>query len=181
MSVKELQAALEILTKVKASAPQDERWREALATVAHHIAQSFKVSERELAMLLRRDDGMNLKFVYPLALAQGPNNFPIASPSVASEVVKSSKGVVDNAFTQTKPLGFYERMRLEGPKGGPIQKMVAAPIRATGPAMGVIERSRKGAEAASAGPDFTAQDLVALTEIGAAAAPYLLQLRPKLH
>ncbi len=181
MSVKELQAALEILTKVKASAPQDERWREALTIVANHTAQSFKVTEREVAILLKTDDGMNLKFVYPLALAQGPNNFPIASPSVASDVVKSSKGVVDNAFIQTKHLSFYERMRLEGPKAGPIQKMVAAPIRAAAPAMGVIEVSRKAADAAAAGPDFTAQDLAALTEIGAAAAPYLLQLRPKLN
>ncbi len=181
MSVKELHAALEILTKVKASAPQDERWREALTLVAQHAAQAFKVTEREVAVLLKTDDGMNLKFVYPLALGQGPNDFPIASPSVAGEVVKSSKGLVDNAFVQTKHLSFYERMRLEGPKGGPIQKLVAAPIRATGDAMGVIELSRKGADAAAAGPDFTAQDLAALTEIGAAAAPYLLQLRPKLH
>ncbi len=112
MSVRELQAALEIVAKVKASAPQDERWREALTIVATHAAQAFKVTEREVAILLKTDDGMNLKFVYPLALAQGPNNFPIASPSVASEVVKSSKGVVDNTFAQTKHLGFYERIRL---------------------------------------------------------------------
>ena len=181
MSVKELQAALEILTKVKASAPQDERWRESLTIVATHAAQAFKVTEREVAILLKTDDGMNLKFVYPLGLAQGPNNFPIASPSVASEVVKSSKGVVDIAFAQTKHLGFYERIRLEGPKVGPIQKMVAAPIRGAGPAFGVVEVSRKGEDAAAAGPDFTAQDLAALTEMGTAAAPYLLELRPKLN
>jgi len=46
---------------------------------------------------------------------------------------------------------------------------------------GVIEVSRKGADPAAAGPDFTVQDLLVLTEIGSAAGPYLLQLRPKLH
>lgn len=181
MSVKELQAKLEILTKLKADLPKEERWREALGVVASYAAQAFKVTEREVAVLLKTDDGTNLKFVFPLALGEGPNVFPLASPSVAGEVVKSSRGVVDNAFTQTKHLSFYERVRLEGPKTGPIQKMAAAPIREAGPAFGVIEVSRKGADPAAAGPDFTAQDLAALTEIGAVVGLYLLQLRPKLH
>ncbi len=180
MSVRELQAGLEILTKVKADAPRDERWREALSLVAAHVARTHKVTEREVAILLKTDDEMNLKFVYPLALGEGPNNFPLTSPSVAGEVVKSSRGVVDNAFVQTKHLSFYEHMRLEGPKAGPIQKLVAAPIRGAGPAIGVIEVSRKGPDLAAAGPDFTRQDLAALTEMGAIVGPYLLQLRPRL-
>jgi hypothetical protein len=71
-------------------------------------------------------------------------------------------------------------MKLEGPKAGPIQKMLVAPVRGTGLPMGVIEVSRKGPDAAAAGPDFTAQDLAALTEIGAAVAPHLQHLKPKL-
>ncbi len=180
MSVKELQAGLEILIRVKADVPKAGRWREALALVAAQVARAYEVTEREVAILLRTDDGMNLKFVYPLEMAEGPNNFPLASPSVAGKVVKSSRGVVDNAFPQTKHLGFYERLRLEGPKAGPIQKLVAAPIGGSGSTVGVIEVSRKGDDAAAAGADFTAQDLATLTEVGAVIAPYLQQLRPNL-
>jgi len=149
MSVKELQAGLEILVKVKAGAPRDQRWREALGLVAARVAQTFKVTEREVAILLVTGDGKSLKYV-------------------------------DNAFVQTKHLSFYEHMRLAGAKSGAIQKMVAAPIRQAGPAFGVIEVSRKGEDAAAAGPIFTAQDLAALTEIGAAVAPSLRQLKVKL-
>jgi len=181
MSVKELQARLEILTRVKAEASPGERWRAALNVVGAHAARTFSVTEGEVAILLKTDDGTNLKFVYPPALAEGANLFPILSASMASAVVKSSRGLMDNAFAQTKHLAFYELVRLEVPKAGPIQKMVAAPILEAGPAFGVIEVSRKGADPAGAGPDFTAQDLAALTEIGAAVGPYLLQLRPTLH
>jgi len=181
MPVKELQAALEILVKVKADAPLEARWLEAVAAVAGYAAQQFKVTEREVAILLRTDDGRMLKFVYPLALAGGPNTFPIGAPSVAGEVVKSGRGMVNNALPQTKHMAFYEKVRLEGPKTGPIQKMIAAPIRGTGLALGAIEVSRKGEDLASAGPDFTQQDLATLTEIATAVAPYLQTLRPKLY
>ncbi|HEY7677339.1 MAG TPA: GAF domain-containing protein [Candidatus Methylomirabilis sp.] len=180
MSVRALRARLETLAVAKVDAPKEERWREALHAVAAHAARTFQVTEREVAILLETDDGMHLKFVYPPPLGEGPNLFPLASASVAGEVVKAARGVVENAFAQTQHLGFYERVRLEGPKAGPIQKMVAAPIREAGPAFGVIEVSRKGADPAAAGPDFTAQDLVALEEIAATAGPYLLPLRPRL-
>ena len=180
MSVKELQATLEILAKVKSDAAPGDRWKEALNKIAAHISQLFKVTEREVAILLRTDDGNHLKFVFPLALSEGPNSFPLASPSVAGEVTKAGRGVVDNVFAQTKHLSFYERMKLEGPKAGPIQKMLVAPLRGTGLPLGVIEVSRKGADAAAAGPDFTQQDLAVLTEIGAAVIPYLQQLKPKI-
>ena len=181
MSVKELQAGLEILIKVKADASPEEKWAEALSMVAQHTAQIFKVAPSEVAVLMRTDDGTNLKFVYPRALSSGPNNFPLASPSLAGEVVKSAKGAVDNAFAQTKHLSIYERMKVDPQKGGAIQKMLAAPIRSTGIPLGLIEVGRKGADPASAGPDFTAQDLAALTEIGTAVAPFIQKLKPPLR
>ncbi len=179
MPVKELQAALEILANPKADMPLETRWREAMAAVAGYAARQFKVSEREVAILLRTDDGRMLKFAYPLALAEGPNTFPLGAQSVAGEVVKSGRGLVNNTLPQSKHMAFYEKIRLEGPKGGPIQKMIAAPLRGTGMPMGAVEVSRKGEDGASAGPDFTQQDLAALLEIATAAAPYLQQLRPK--
>ena len=180
MSVKELEARLEILINVKAGASREERWHQALTAVAAHTAQTFQVAEGEVAILLKTDDGTALKFVYPLAMGEGLNIFPLASASVAGEVVKSSRGQVDNAFARTKHLSFYERVRLEGSKAGPIQKLVAAPIAGARSPIGVIEVSRKGEDAAAAGADFTPHDLAALMEIGAAVGPYLLQLRPPL-
>ena len=181
MSVKELQAGLEILVMVKAEAPPEERWSEALSMLAQHTAQALKVQPSEVAILLRTDDGTNIKFVYPPALSSGPNNFPLSAPSLAGDVVKSAKGVLDNAFAQTKHLSFYERMKVDPQKSGAIQKMVAAPIRGAGVPIGLIEVGRKGMDAAAAGPDFTAQDLAMLTEIGSAAAPFLLKLKPPLR
>ncbi len=180
MPVKELQAALEVLVTAKADAPAEARWREAVTAVAGYAARQFKVTDREVAILLRSDDGLMLKFVYPIALAEGPNTFPLAAHSVAGEVIKSGRGIVDNAFAQTKHMGFYERVRLEGPKAGLIQKIMAAPIRTTGMAMGAIEVSRKGADGAAAGPDFTQEDLAGLTEIGTLAASYLQKMRPRI-
>jgi len=49
MSVKELQATLEILAKVKSDAAPGDRWKEALNKIAAHISQLFKVTEREVA------------------------------------------------------------------------------------------------------------------------------------
>jgi GAF domain-containing protein len=178
MPVKELQEALEILVTVKGEAPPGARWREAIAAVAGYAARQFKVSEREVALLLRTDDGRMLKFMYPVALAEGPNTFPLSAHSVAGDVVKSGRGIVNNALPQSKHMAFYEKIRLEGPKGGPIQKLIVAPIRTGGLPLGVIEVSRKGEDGASAGPDFTQQDLAALIEIAAAAAPFLRRLRP---
>lgn len=180
MNVKELQAALEILSKADAPGTPEERWREAVSKVADHTAQRFKVSVNEVAMLVKTNDGMGLRFIFPQQLAMGANTFPLKIWSVAGEVVKNANGMVENQFAMTRHLSFYENVKLDAPKSGAIQKMVAAPLRVAGKAYGVIEVSRKGESVANSGPDFTKQDLTMLTEIADSISTQLQTLRPKV-
>jgi hypothetical protein len=174
MTLKELETALKDLAK----SGNPDAWPRALALVVSHLAGTFKITEVDVAILVRTSDGQRLKFEHPAMLAKGVNVFPVSTSSMAGEVARNSRGMVDNAFAATKHLGFYERIYDKKPTT--IQKMMAAPLRKDRASYGVVEVSRKGENAADAGPDFTGLDLVSLNAICDAAAPYLALLRPKI-
>lgn len=174
MTLKELETALQGLVKSK----EPDAWQRAIALVAGHLAATFKVRETDVAILVRTGDGNRLKFEHPPVLAKGVNVFPVSTPSLAGEVVRGSRGMIDNAFAATKHLGFYER--IYDAKPTTIQKMMAAPLRKERGSFGLIELSRKGESAADAGPDFTSLELLSLNQICDAAAPHLATLMPKI-
>jgi hypothetical protein len=148
-----------------------------MTEIAGHVAQTFKVPAENVAILLRTDDSLRLKFEHPPVLAEGVNTFPLATASLAGEVVKSMRGLAENKFIGTKHLAFYERIHKKDQSGAPIQKLLAAPIMSDQVCVGVIEVSRRGASAAEAGPDFTHLDQTALGNICSGIAGYLKQLR----
>ena len=53
----------------------------------------------------------------------------------------------------------FEGVKIGGEASEAIQKIISAPILSDGKVVGVIQISRKGANTATAGADFTASDL----------------------
>ena len=177
MEIRELVAALEALVKSE----DKTRWRKAVDLVAAAVVETFKVTPTEVAILVRTTDNLRLKFEYPAALSSGVNAFPLAATSTAGDVARSSRGLIENGFAQTKHLAFYERVKIKDAKASVIQKMMAAPIRADRLSFAVVQVSRKGETPADAGADFTPVDLAQLVEICDAVAPPLKALRPVIN
>lgn len=175
--MRDLQKHLEELTERTGN----DRWKTAMAQIAGHVAQTFRVSTEDVAILVRTNDNQRLKFEHPPVLAEGVNTFPVSTSSLAGEVARSMRGLVENKFVATKHLGFYERIRKKEQSVAPIQKVVAAPIVSEKLCVGVIEVGRRGGSAAEAGPDFTHTDLIELGNICSGIAVYLKQLRPSLR
>ena len=172
---------LQRLESMAAEGPEksaEARWRDALEMVATHISEAFKVTLTEIAILVRTKDGQTLRFVYPPALAVGPNAFPLRVWSVAGNVLKSGTAFLDNSFAETKHLSFYEHVNLGGSKSGIIQKIMVVPLPSRVDNFGVVEVSRKGSNPDEAGPDFTSSELQRLANIVKTVAPYLEGLKP---
>ena len=179
-SLYELQEHLEALLTADTVKPSEARWREALSIVGTHIATAFDITDSEVAILIKTRDGQGLKFAYPPALGAGANIFPLKVYSFAGNVVRTAMGAFDNAFTEKRHLSFYEQVKVEGPKTGPIHKIMAAPLKTESNIFGVVEVSRKAATRAEAGPDFTTSDLALLYDILDRSSPYLESLQPKI-
>ncbi len=178
-SLYELQERLEALLTAGTAKSSEARWREALSIVAAHIAGTFDITESEVAILIKTRDGQGLRFAYPPALAAGANIFPLRVWSFAGNIVRTTMGAVDNAFTEKKHLSIYEHIKMDGSKAGPIHKIMAAPLKSESAIFGIVEVSRKAATPAEAGPDFITSDLAILYDVLAMSSPYLESLQPK--
>jgi hypothetical protein len=174
--IQELKTALETL----AAAGEDKAWRKAVALAAKTVAESFDVGANDVAILVRTADNLRLKFEHPPKLSTGINVFPVVANSMAGEVARTSRGLIENAFALTKHLAFYERILDKDEKATTIQKMMSVPVRADGACFAVVQVSRKGESAAAAGPDFSPMELGLLLEICDAIAPALKRLQPKI-
>ena len=177
----ELQEHLESLLNTQSGKTPEARWREALKLAAVHISSEFQVTDNEVAVLIKTRDGSGLKFVFPPNLAAGANVFPLKVWSFAGNVVRTKMGALDNAFMEKRHLSIYEHIKMDGPKTGPIHKIMAAPLKSENGVFGVVEVSRKGKDSAEAGLDFTTNDLANLHDILDRVAPYLETLIPSVR
>jgi hypothetical protein len=144
------------------------------------ICEALQVKPEEVAILLLTSTEQSLKFVWPPALSHGNAVFPANHKNaVASGVLATMRGKVDNRLAESKHLKFYENIRGMECSGLPIQKMVALPMVAGERAVGVLEVSRKGKTPEESGPNFTSQDAQLLVGLCKACVPLLAQLIPK--
>jgi hypothetical protein len=127
------------------------------------LSQLFGVRSDEVA-LLRLENGL-LRFLFPVELATA-GSIPISSSSaVAAHTAVSRKIELFNNFTQIKHASIFESIKPGGEPGeqlrpATIQKLMSAPVLDKNDhALGVIQICRKGFDLASAGPDFTLDDL----------------------
>jgi GAF domain-containing protein len=144
-----------------------------LARIAEQVGKAFQVQPDEVAILGLTQKGRFLKFLLPEKL-QGVGQIPLTSTSaLAARTAREKRADIVNHFTVVPHASVFEAVPLSEERGNPIQKIMSAPIVFDGKVLGVIQVSRKGKNTASAGPDFTPQDLRELAGVAEMIAPCL--------
>jgi hypothetical protein len=175
MDVKEQLQAI-----VKTHGATREGLKDGAKVLAEAIAVQLKVKPDEVAIMLLNATGQTLMFVWPPPLFAGGAAFPANHHSaIASSVLASLKGKVDNKISESKHLKFYESVMGMQTSKLPIQKMVALPLFSGDKKLGVVEVSRKGKTPEEAGPNFTPEDAQALVILCKEASPLIGQLIPE--
>ncbi|HYA22516.1 MAG TPA: GAF domain-containing protein [Terriglobales bacterium] len=127
------------------------------------LAKLFGVRPKEVAML-RLEKGL-LKFVFPEQLKTAGFIPVSSSSSVAAHTASTKKTQLFNTFTKVKHARVFETVKLatageDESEQASIQKLMSAPVLSSDrKVLGVIQVSRKAFDPASAGPDFTLEDL----------------------
>jgi hypothetical protein len=130
-----------------------------LASVAEKIAKNLGVRNDEVGILAVSTRWRHLYFLVPEALKK-VGFIPLSSNSaLAARTARDSRPEIENNFPAARHATVFEGVKTSGEPAEAIQKMISAPILFDGKVIGVIQVSRKGANPASAGPDFTADDL----------------------
>jgi hypothetical protein len=130
-----------------------------LASVAEKIAKNLGVRKDEVGILAVSTRWRHLYFLVPEALKK-VGFIPLSSNSaLAARTARDSRPEIENNFYAARHATVFEGVKIAGESTEAIQKMISAPILLDGKVIGVIQVSRKGANPASAGPDFTADDL----------------------
>lgn len=155
------------LEKVLAEAPTPE-----MACVK--LAHILQVQRNEVAVL-RLEKG-SLRFVFPAEL-RAAGVIPLSSSAVAARTVATGTPLLSNSFARVKHVSLFESVKLgaadddQALEQMPIQKIMSVPVtQAEGKVVGVIQVSRKGANASLAGSDFTGEDLNRLVQAAAVMA-----------
>lgn len=128
------------------------------------LSKLFRVRPSEVAVM-RVDHGL-LKFVLPGELKTA-GAIPVSSSSaIAARTASTKKAEIFNNFAKIKHARVFETVKLVSPEDtekheqSQIQKLMSVPVLdPQRKVLGVIQVCRKGFDAASAGPDFTASDL----------------------
>jgi len=128
------------------------------------LSKLFGVRPTEVA-LMRLEKGL-LSFLHPEQLKTA-GSIPVSSSSaVAAHTASTKKTELFNAFVKVKHASIFESVKLNSSEDversgeNAIQKLMSAPILdAQRKVLGVVQVCRKGFEVATAGPDFTLDDL----------------------
>jgi hypothetical protein len=128
------------------------------------LAKLFGVRATEVA-LMRLQKGL-LSFLHPEQLKTA-GSIPVSSSSaVAAHTASTKKTELFNAFVKVKHASIFESVKLTVAEDGEpnmqntIQKLMSAPVLdAQRKVLGVVQVSRKGFDTATAGPDFSQDDL----------------------
>jgi hypothetical protein len=130
-----------------------------LASVAERIAKTLGVRPEEVAILGLSTKRRQLSFLVPESL-KNVGFIPLTSNSaLAARTVRDRRPEIVNNFAVVRHASVFEGVKSLNLTGEAIQKMVSAPILSGDKVIGVIQISRKGSSAKTAGPDFSAEDL----------------------
>lgn len=146
--------------------------------IGTELSKTFSVQPHEIGIM--KVVGLNLVFMYPPKL-HNVGSIPInTTGSVAARTANTKRAEVINNFAQTRHTSVFESVELENRQHAigekhernvqPIQKLMSAPVLGPNGILGVIQVSRKGANAPAAGGDFAAPDLQKLVAICGALA-----------
>ena len=152
--VSELERLAETLQADAASAAQIS-----LPSLGERIAKYMGVKVDEVAILGVSTRWRHLQFLVPEVL-KNVGFIPLSSNSaLAARTARESRPEINNSFAAVRHASVFEGVKAATSTGESIQKIVSAPILCEGKVVGVMQISRKGASAATAGPDFSAEDL----------------------
>lgn len=130
-----------------------------LTSIAERIAKNLGVKPDEIALMGVSTRWRHLHFLVPESLKQ-VGFIPLSSTSaVAARTARESRPDIINNFASIRHATVFEGVKISGESSELIQKMISAPILSGDKVVGVIQVSRKGANAKTAGPDFGADDL----------------------
>jgi hypothetical protein len=130
-----------------------------LQPLADKIAKELRVKEDEVAILAVSNRWRHLHFLCPEAL-KNVGFVPLTSTSaLAARTARDNKAEINNNFACVRHATVFEGVKGATTSGESIHKIISAPISNDGKVVGVMQVSRKGENAAMAGPDFTAEDL----------------------
>lgn len=149
--------------------------------ISKFISEIIKVKQDEVAILLLTSTESTLKFIWPPPLFDSNAALPATYQSAfASSVLKTMKGKVDNKVAESRHLKFFENVKGLETSGLSIQKMIGVPLILNEKCIGVLEVSRKGRTAESAGPNFTAEDGQKLVAVTKEFVPIIFKMIPDL-
>jgi hypothetical protein len=130
-----------------------------MPALAEKIAKELRVKTDEVAILGVSNRWKHLHFLVPQAL-KNVGFIPLSSNSaLAARTARESRPEINNNFTAVRHASVFEGVKTVTTTGESIQKIMSAPILCEGKVVGVMQISRKGESVASAGPDFTAEEL----------------------
>ena len=130
-----------------------------LSSVADRIGKTIGVKSNEVAILGVSTRWRHLYFLVPEGL-KNVGYIPLSSNSaLAARTARESRPEIVNNFASVRHATVFEGVKVAGDSGEAIQKIISAPILSGETVVGVIQISRKGENANSAGPDFTPSDL----------------------
>jgi hypothetical protein len=134
-----------------------------LEAAAGELSAFFGVSRDEVAIFSFDTLREMLVFVWPPSL-KTVGSIPLnAHHCLVSKTATERRGSLDNSFMTTPHLYMFEHFLADKGQRIPIQKIMSVPMGENGHLAGVVQVARKGHERDAAGPDFTGDDLAALT------------------
>jgi len=127
------------------------------------LSRIFRVRPNEIALL--RLENELLRFLFPGELASA-GSIPLSSSSaISAQTVVTKKAMLFNNFTEVQHASIFEsikpsREKDEEAQPATIHRLMSAPVLDKADrVLGVLQICRKGFDLASAGPDFTLDDL----------------------
>lgn len=142
------------------------------------IARNFGVQPHEVAILGFTPDERSLRFLCPDNL-RPIGEIPLTSiTSLAVRTARERRPEAVNHFSMVPHARVFEGVPIVGDqRAEQIQKIMSAPILMDNQVIGVVQVSRKAADATDAGPDFTPAQLRELVLICEVLAPCVVLCR----
>jgi len=144
--------------------------------VVQAVHKAFNVRTDEVALFTLDSETKVLCFLWPLKL-RSSGFVPLSSTdSLAAQTARDNQSYINNRFASVQHASIFESIRLNEEQPGrpdPIQKIISAPLSIEGQVKGVIQICRKGSLPAKTGPNFSQDELEALTEIARSISRYL--------
>ncbi len=156
-----------------------EIFEELTDSISAYLAELFKVTPEEIALIVLTNNKRFLRFIAPKKLYHGGATFPLTKrESVSTKVMMTKKCEIKNDMLKIKHLSIYEQVKMDENKPKPIQKMITVPLLQGETAIGVIQISRKGYTLEESGEDFSENDEKQLLEIIPVFLPKLMEIKP---